>query len=187
MKKILVCLMMCAACAVVGETPARRGAPRDGSQPAGMAAQPGRTGAAGRRTQAGSPGRAAGMFRNGARRSNGANSNQEEKLLDAIGEADSLEQIMPLVSRARASQSVDVRQAMVDALEARGRDCVDLLADFIGDSNEDVSNSALTAWTNILSDMKPARRVAAIQSAAQALYNRAGHSGQGRPMMRIGN
>ena len=93
----------------------------------------------------------------------------DQKLQQAIEEADSLSELMPLSRQAQASRSAEVRQAMVDALDGQGKDAVNLLAVFLGDPDEDVANSAFTAWSSKLEDMKSARRVQAIMAAAQAL------------------
>jgi hypothetical protein len=93
----------------------------------------------------------------------------DQKLLQAIEEADSLSELMPLSRQAQTSRSAEVRQAMVDALDGQSKDAVNLLAVFLGDPDEDVANSAFTAWSSKVEDMKPARRVQAIMSAAQAL------------------
>ena len=110
----------------------------------------------------------------------------DQKLQQAIEEADSLSELMPLSRQAQASRSAEVRQAMVDALDGQGKDAVNLLAVFLGDSDEDVANSAFIAWSSKLQDMKSARRVQAIMSAAQALQQggqfRAGGPGHGQNM-----
>ena len=93
----------------------------------------------------------------------------DQKLQQAIEEADSLSELMPLSRQAQASRSAEVRQAMVDALDGQSKDAVNLLAVFLGDPDEDVANSAFTAWSSKVEDMKPARRVQAIIAAAQAL------------------
>jgi len=180
MKKILLCWIVGVACTVMGQTSPRRGAQRSDRQSAGASSQfrqpsqKGRYGAVDRR--------ASGTTDRNARKSgDGEMSSQDEKLIDSIGEADSLEQLMPLVQKAKTSRSAEVRQAMVSALESRGRDCVDSLAEFINDQDSDVADSAFSAWSNVLSDMKADRRVTAIRSAAQILGNRAAYPGQGYP------
>jgi len=93
----------------------------------------------------------------------------DQKLLQAIEEADSLSELTQLSRQVQASKSAEVRQAMVDALDNQGKDAVNLLAAYIGDSDEDVANSAFSAWSSKLEDMKSARRVQSIITAAQAL------------------
>jgi len=93
----------------------------------------------------------------------------DQKLLQAIEEADSLSELTQLSRQVQASSSVEVRQAMVDALDGQGKDAINLLAVYLGDSDEDVANSAFTAWSSKLEDMKSARRVQSIMAAAQAL------------------
>ena len=110
----------------------------------------------------------------------------DQKLLQAIEEADSLSELMPLSRQAQTSRSAEVRQAMVDALDGQSKDAVNLLAVFLGDPDEDVANSAFTAWVSKIEDMKSARRVQAIMSTAQALQQggqfRAGGPGHGQNM-----
>ena len=96
-------------------------------------------------------------------------SSADQKLLQAIEEADSLSELMQLSRQVQASSSAEVRQAMVDALDGQGKDAVNLLAAYLGDSDEDVAHSAFTAWSSKLEDMKSARRVQSIITAAQAL------------------
>ena len=93
----------------------------------------------------------------------------DQKLLQAIEEADSLSELTQLSRQVQASKSAEVRQAMVDALDNQGKDAVNLLAAYIGDSDEDVANSAFSAWSSKLEDMKSARRVQSIMAAAQVL------------------
>ena len=75
-------------------------------------------------------------------------SSADQKLLQAIEEADSLSELMPLSRQAQTSRSAEVRQAMVDALDGQSKDAVNLLAVFLGDPDEDVANSAFTAWSS---------------------------------------
>ena len=58
---------------------------------------------------------------------------------------------------------------MVNALDNQGKDAVNLLAAYLGDSDEDVANSAFSAWASKIEDMKSARRVQFIITAAQTL------------------
>ena len=96
-------------------------------------------------------------------------SESDQKLLQSIEEADSLSELMQLSRQVQASKSTEVRQAMVDALDGQGKDAANLLAAYLGDSDEEVANSAFIAWSSKLQDMKSARRVQAITAAAQAL------------------
>ena len=104
-------------------------------------------------------------------------SSQDERLIDAIDAADSLEQLMPLAQRARTVRSADVRMSAVNALEARGRDCVNALAEFMDDPDPEVADSAFSAWSNILSEMKPHRRLMAVRDAAVILQSRVSPKG----------
>lgn len=96
-------------------------------------------------------------------------SDADQKLVDQIGEAESLDALSRLSRRAASSRSADVRMAMVDALESQGERAVNEIAAYIVDSDEDVADSALTAWTDLLQDMSRAKRVQAIRAAAQVM------------------
>ena len=72
-------------------------------------------------------------------------SDADQKLVDQIGEAESLDALSRLSRRAASSRSADVRMAMVDALESQGERAVNEIAAYIVDSDEDVADSALTA------------------------------------------
>ena len=93
----------------------------------------------------------------------------DQKLLQSIEEADSLSELTQLSRQVQASRSTEVRQAMVNALDNQGKDAVNLLAAYLGDSDEDVANSAFSAWASKIEDMKSARRVQSIMAAAQML------------------
>jgi len=116
----------------------------------------------------GSGRRTSGRMRRGTT-SGRESSASDQKLLQTIQESDSLSELMQLSRQAQAARSVEVRQAMVDALDGQGKDAVNLLAAYLGDSDEDVANSAFIAWSSKLQDMKSARRVQSIMAAAQAL------------------
>ena len=111
----------------------------------------------------------------------------DQKLLQAIMDADSLSELMRLSRKVQISRSVDVRQAMVDALDSQGKDAVNLLAAYIGDPDVDVANSAFTAWVAKLEDMKSARRIRSIIVAAQTLQQsgqfQAGEPVNGQPLL----
>ncbi len=96
-------------------------------------------------------------------------SDSDQKLIDQIGEAESMDALSRLSRRAASSRSADVRMAMVDALESQGERAVNEIAAYIGDSDADVADSAFTAWTVLLQDMSRAKRVQAIRAAAQVM------------------
>ena len=96
-------------------------------------------------------------------------SDADQKLVDQIGEAESLDALSRLSRRAASSRSAEVRMAMVDALESQGERAVNEIAAYIVDSDEDVADSAFTAWTDLLQDMSRAKRVQAICAAAQVM------------------
>ena len=96
-------------------------------------------------------------------------SDSDQKLIDQIGEAESMDDLSRLSRRAAASRNADVRMAMVDALELQGERAVNEIAAYIADSDEDVANSAFSAWTGLLDDMSRSKRVQAIRAAAQVI------------------
>ena len=96
-------------------------------------------------------------------------SEADQKLVDQIAEAETMDALSRLSRRAAASRSADVRMAMVDALESQGERAANDIAYYIADSDEDVADSAFTAWTGLLDDMTRARRIMAIRAAAQTL------------------
>ena len=93
----------------------------------------------------------------------------DQRLVDQIEAADSMDELSRLARRAASSRSADVRMAMVDALESQGERAANDIALYIADSDEDVAESAFSAWTGILGDMSRSRRVQAIRAAAQTL------------------
>ena len=163
MKKILSIATVALVCGLSIAQPRPEGSalpPGNGQPPmAGMRPSAGRSGMGQRMSGRMQHGRTSGRDLSAA----------DQKLLQAIEEADSLSELMPLSRQAQTSRSAEVRQAMVDALDGQSKDAVNLLAVFLGDPDEDVANSAFTAWSSKVEDMKPARRVQAIMSAAQAL------------------
>ena len=180
MKKILSVAAVALVCGLAAAQPRPEGLPPppgNGQPPmAGMRPSAGRS-AMGQRMSGRMPrGRTSGRDLSAA----------DQKLQQAIEEADSLSELMPLSRQAQASRSAEVRQAMVDALDGQGKDAANLLAAFLDDPDEDVANSAFIAWSAKLQDMKSARRVQAIMSAAQALQQggqfRAGGPGHGQNM-----
>ena len=163
MKKILSIATVALVCGLSVAQPRPEGSalpPGNGQPPmAGMRPSAGRSGMGQRMSGRMRRGRTSGRDLSAA----------DQKLLQAIEEADSLSELMPLSRQAQTSRSAEVRQAMVDALDGQGKDAANLLAAFLGDPDEDVANSAFTAWSSKVEDMKPARRVQAIMAAAQVL------------------
>ena len=186
MKKILSIAAVALVCGLSIAQPRPEGSalpPGHGQPPIAGARAPGAN--PGQAVRPGSGQRTSDKMRRGSK-SGRASSASDQKLLQTIEEADSLSELMPLSRQAQASRSAEVRQAMVDALDGQGKDAVNLLAVFLDDSDEDVANSAFTAWSSKVEDMKPARRVQAIMSAAQVLQQggqfRAGGPGHGQNM-----
>ncbi len=188
MKKILSIAAACMVGCMSGAAARPEGGPPPpGQPPSGQSSAKGRQQPQQSRAQNGrKPGRRTSA--SGARMSQGRRSElseSDQKLIDAIEEADSFAMLMRLSRSAQMSRSSELREAMVDALESQGKNAVNELASYIGDSNEDVSDSAFSAWSSILEEMKPQRRVLAIQAAAQKLQgNRlqgGGQHGKGVP------
>lgn len=92
-------------------------------------------------------------------------SEAENRLIESIEEADSMDLLMRHYPIARASRCADVRRAMVSALEDQGARGLKALVPFIGDPDEDVADDAFSAWTSILQDMPARRRLMAIQTS----------------------
>lgn len=95
----------------------------------------------------------------------------DERLVDAIDDANSLHELRRYLQAAAMSRSKDVRMAMVDALESEdmhGRSASDL-AYFIADPDEEVSAAAFSAWSSVLEDAHGGRRARAILETADIL------------------
>ena len=98
-------------------------------------------------------------------------SSRDERLIDAIEEADSLHELRRYLQAAAMSRSAEVRLAMVEALESEdthGRSASDL-AYFIADPDEEVSSAAFSAWSSVLEDVHGGRRARAILETADIL------------------
>jgi HEAT repeat protein len=93
----------------------------------------------------------------------------ERRLIEAVEDAETSRELSRLMPQVLASQNPDVRQAMVDALEDQGARSVNDLAYFMADPDLEVADSAFSAWTSVLEDTSPARRIAAIRAAARIL------------------
>ena len=163
--------------------------PPSSSQGQGMA-QGGARGQSRPDANGGKPQRGGVSGRSGARGGAGAGrrtvrtlSQADQRLLEQIEDADSLSKLSRLMRQAQMSQTVEIRQAMVDALDGQGHGAANNLAAFIGDPDEDVADAAFSAWTSALEDMRPRQRALAIQSAAQLLQMRPGGWGQAQPGM----
>ena len=169
MKKILSIATVALVCGLSVAQPRPEGSARpsgNGQPPMSGMRAPGAN--SGQAVRPGSGRRTSGKTQRGAT-SGRESSAADQKLLQTIEEADSLSELMQLSRQVQASKSAEVRQAMVDALDEQGKDAANLLAAFLGDSDEEVANSAFAAWVSKIEDMKSARRVQAIMAAAQAL------------------
>ena len=111
----------------------------------------------------------------------------EQKLVEQLEEADSMKAISRLSQRAMSSRHVEVRQAMVDALERQGEDAVNELAPYMADTDKDVADSAFTAWAGILDGMSRNRRIQAINAAAGVLGSAGMHGGRAPGSVMPGN
>ena len=102
---------------------------------------------------------------------------QDRSLLDSIEDADSIAALSRLITQAMRSQNPEVRQAMVDALADKGRKGANGLAYFINDPDDDVAESAFSAWVSALEEHGTSGRVAAIISAAGIIQQNSSHGG----------
>ena len=96
---------------------------------------------------------------------------REDPMVTAIERCDSLEGLRHMMPKVLHNPHAEVRQVMVDALEDKGRRAVNDVAVFLMDGDEDVADAAWSAWTNMVEDMSPRGRAAAIQGAAQTLQS----------------
>ena len=106
---------------------------------------------------------------------------QDRSLLDAIENADSMAALSRLMTPAMGSRNPEVRQAMVDALADKGRKGASNLAYFITDPDDDVAESAFSAWVSILEEQGTPGRAAAIVSAAGIIQQNSSHRGMQAP------
>ena len=106
---------------------------------------------------------------------------QDRVLLDAIENADSIVALSRLITSAMGSRNSEVRQAMVDALADKGRKGVNELAYFIVDPDDEVAESAFSAWASILEAHGTSGRAAAIISAARIIQQNSSHGGMQAP------
>ena len=93
----------------------------------------------------------------------------DRRLIEAVEDAETSMELSRLMPQVLASHNPEVRQAMVDALEDQGRRSVNEIARFMADPDPEVADSAFSAWTSILEELAPSRRVSAIRSAARIL------------------
>lgn len=93
----------------------------------------------------------------------------ERRLVDAVEDAETMRELSRLMPQVLASRNPEVRQAMVDALEDKGGRGINELVRFMADSDAEVADSAFSAWTSLLEELPPPRRVAAIRAAAKVL------------------
>ena len=93
----------------------------------------------------------------------------DSRLIDAVDDAETMMELSRLMPKVLASHNPEVRQSMVDALEDQGARSVNDLAYFMADPDLEVADSAFSAWTSVLEDTSPARRIAAIRAAARIL------------------
>jgi len=107
----------------------------------------------------------------------------DQRLVEAIEDADSPSKLRRYMQQAMNSRSVEVRTAMVNALEYADRHSATDFAYFIGDPSDEVADAALSAWTSALEEVRGEGRVRAILETAEILRSTSGGrrqmSGQG--------
>ena len=106
---------------------------------------------------------------------------QDRVLLDAIENADSIMALSRLMTSVMGSRNSEVRQAMDDALADKGRTGMNELAYFIVDPDNEVAESAFSAWASILEEHGASGRAAAIISAARIIQQNSSHGGMQAP------
>ena len=130
-------------------------------------------------------GAGAGRTRSGRRGGSVANRSRldqrDKALLEAIENADSGAALSRLMTPAIESRNPEVRQAMVDALADKERKGANNLAYFITDPDDDVAESAFSAWVSILEEHGTSGRAAAIISAARIIQQNPLHGGMQAP------
>ena len=126
-----------------------------------------------------------GRMRSGRRGGSPANRSRldqkDRALLDAIEDAENTAALSRLITPAMGSRNPEVRQAMVDALADKGRKGANGLAYFITDPDEDVAESAFSAWVSTLEEHGTLGRAAAIISAAGIIQQNSSHGGMQAP------
>ena len=161
--KTLTIVLVAGIAALVADAASQRGRPQQ-QRPQPQRPQPQRT-----MTGRGTPSRGGyNVSRGGSRRGHDRNS-REDRLIEAIEEAESLHALRRYLQEAATSRSEDVRMAMVSALESQGGRSASDLAYFIADPSEDVASAAFTAWSSLLDDARGDRRVRAILETADIL------------------
>ena len=98
----------------------------------------------------------------------------DDRLLQAIEEADSVSKLRRYLQQAASSRSEEVRLAMVNALERADKRSPSDFAYFIADSSEDVADAAFSAWTSAMEEVKGERRARAILETAEILRGSSG-------------
>ena len=98
----------------------------------------------------------------------------DDRLLQAIEEADSVSKLRRYLQQAAGSRSEDVRLAMVNALESADKHSPSDFAYFIADSSEEVADAAFSAWTSAMEEVKGERRARAILETAEILRGSTG-------------
>ncbi len=109
-------------------------------------------------------------------------SSQDQRLLNAIEEADDLADLRRLSPRVLQSRNPDVRIAMIEALEDQGPDVASELAIYLADPDENVADAAFSAWTSVLEDVPARRRLGRIIRSVQCLQG-AGQGGMAPGMV----
>ena len=180
-------LTVCAAPAKPPAKPARKPAPKAAAKPAAKpapkaAAKPASKPAGTRAPKAAKTpkksvqmGRPRGMggFRHDMNRMNGP----DRRLAEMIEDAETLHELRRFMQNAVSARSPEVRLTMVDALEDIGVRAIGDLAYFLCDPDEEVAQSAFSAWSSLLEDVRAADRAFAIQATSDLLRSIAAQRG----------
>lgn len=97
---------------------------------------------------------------------------EERHLMRMLEHGRDFEELVRVFPRASRSHNPDIRSALVDALEEHEGRALPMLAAMIADPDEEVSESAFSAWMTIVNDMRYMRRPRALIEAAAAIQSR---------------
>ena len=115
--------------------------------------------------------------RRGPKRGSERVSREDQRLLEKLEDSPDFRELKRLYPQAVASQSAEVRWALVAELESQGEHGVNMLAPLIADRNEEVADAAYQAWTSAVQEMGPRRRAEAFVEAGAVLSQMRGPQG----------
>lgn len=101
----------------------------------------------------------------------------DRRLAEMIEDAETLHELRRFMQNAVSARSPEVRLTMIDALEDIGVRAIGDLAYFLCDPDEEVAQSAFSAWSSLLEDVRAADRAFAIQATSDLLRNIAAQRG----------